>query len=370
MARAFSVTRDPEGRVTLVFRGRLDIDTAPGVWAEVLSEVRQPGSGLTLDLTEVTGCDGAGVGLLVEADRAARGAGADTRLVGASDDMAELLGMARLEPETARERHREPNVFEQLGGATATLLATCRALISFIGDLAVALPRSIVALNPPRVVEILRNCTRVGADAVPVVCLLGALVGFILAVQSVKALENIGATSLVPMVVGFATLREFGPLIAAIILAGRSGSAFAAEIGTMKVTEELDAYTTFALDPMVVLVAPRVIAGTLVTPLLAIFSIVLGVLGGSIPMLAQQYSLNAYLTGVLETVVTPDLVQALVKATVFGFIVASLGCFYGLRTGSGPDAVGTSTTRAVVAGIVAVLVSDSILSTIFYNLGF
>ncbi|MHC4652050.1 MAG: ABC transporter permease [Planctomycetota bacterium] len=327
MARAFSVTRDPEGRVTLVFRGRLDIDTAPGVWAEVLSEVRQPGSGLTLDLTEVTGCDGAGVGLLVEADRAARGAGADTRLVGASDDMAELLGMARLEPETARERHREPNVFEQLGGATATLLATCRALISFIGDLA-------------------------------------------LAVQSVKALENIGATSLVPMVVGFATLREFGPLIAAIILAGRSGSAFAAEIGTMKVTEELDAYTTFALDPMVVLVAPRVIAGTLVTPLLAIFSIVLGVLGGSIPMLAQQYSLNAYLTGVLETVVTPDLVQALVKATVFGFIVASLGCFYGLRTGSGPDAVGTSTTRAVVAGIVAVLVSDSILSTIFYNLGF
>ena len=87
-------------------------------------------------------------------------------------------------------------------------------------------------------------------------------------------------------------------------------------------------------------------------------------------MLAQQYSLNAYLAGVLETVVTPDLVQALVKATVFGFIVASLGCFYGLRTGSGPDAVGTSTTKAVVAGIVAVLVSDSILSTIFYNLGF
>jgi phospholipid/cholesterol/gamma-HCH transport system permease protein len=370
MAQAFSVTRGPGDRVTLAFRGPLDLDTAPNLWTEALAEAQRPGSGLTLDLTEVTACDGAGVGLLVEADRVARGAGADTRIVGASDDMAELLRMARLEPDTARQRHHEPNVFEQIGNATASLLSTCRALISFIGDLAVTLPRSVVTLNPSRIREVLRNCARVGADAVPVVSLLGGLIGFILAVQSVQALENIGATSLVPMVVGFATLREFGPLIAAIILAGRSGSAFAAEIGTMKVTEELDAYTTFALDPMVVLVAPRVIAATLVTPLLAIFSIVLGVLGGAIPMLAREYSLSAYLTGVIESVAAPDLVQALVKATIFGFIVSSLGCFSGLRTGSGPDAVGTSTTRAVVAGIVAVLVADAILSTIFYNLGF
>ena len=171
------------------------------------------------------------------------------------------------------------------------------------------------------------------------------------------------------MVVGFATLREFGPLIAGIILAGRSGSAYAAELGTMKVTEELDAYTTFALDPVVVLVFPRVLAGTLVLPLLTLYSILLAVVGGYVPLAAEGYTINGYLTAVIESVVPLDLLQALVKGTVFGFIFAALGCFHGLRTGSGPDAVGRSTTRAVVSGIVAILIADSIISSIFYSLG-
>jgi phospholipid/cholesterol/gamma-HCH transport system permease protein len=243
-------------------------------------------------------------------------------------------------------------------------------LIEFTGGATSAIVRALLTLNASRLREVLRNCVRVGADAVPVVSLLGALIGFILAVQSVKALENVGAISMVPMVVGFATLREFAPLIVGIILAGRSGSAFAAELGTMKVTEELDAYATLSLEPMVVLVAPRMIAATLVAPVLSMYSIVLGVIGGAAPMLAKDYTFGAYIEGVVESVSAGDILQATVKATAFGLLISGIGCFHGLNTGRGADAVGASATRAVVAGIVAVLVADSIVSTIFYNLGF
>ncbi|MCP3902463.1 MAG: STAS domain-containing protein [Planctomycetes bacterium] len=364
-----SVNRDPGGALILAFRGPLDVKTTPALWSEATTAADAPGSTLVLDLDAVTTCDGAGVGLLVEADRRARAAGAETTVRGGSEELTELLRMARLAPDTTGEPAR-PGLVTQIGNATADLLDTTRAFVTFLGDLAVAVPRGFLTLRPARVKEISRQCTEVGADAVPVVSLLGGLVGLILAVQSVKALEPMGTTSLVPMVVGFATLREFGGLIAAIILAGRSGSAFAAEIGTMKVTEELDAYTTFALDPMVILVFPRVVAGVLMTPLLALFSIACGVLGGALPMFGQGYTLRAYLTGVIDSVVLADLVQALVKATAFGFIVSALGCFHGLRTSSGATSVGASATRAVVAGIVAVLVADSVLSSIFYSLGY
>ena len=369
MVDALGSTRREDGSLTLVLNGALDLETAPRLWDRTLAEVDRPGPELVLDLSGVTTCDGAGLGLLTEADRRARAAGATSRVVGATDELAELLRLARLAPTAVELPRKPPNVVVQVGTATAALLETLRALVTFVGDLAVALPRGLVTLNGPRLMEIVRQCGRVGADAVPVVGLLGAIVGFILSVQSVKALEGIGATSLVPMVVGFATLREFGPLIAAIILAGRSGAAFAAELGTMKVTEELDAYTTFSLDPMIVLVVPRVVAGVLVTPLLALYSIVLGVLAGIIPLLGQNYTLRAYIAGVADAVVLADLGQALVKGVVFGFIVAAIGCFHGLRTGAGADAVGRSTTRAVVAGIVLVLIADSLVSSIFYSLG-
>jgi phospholipid/cholesterol/gamma-HCH transport system permease protein len=324
---------------------------------------------LRIDLTSLEACDGVGVALLTEIRQRASARGASVETVGGSDELLELISMAERDAGSEPEPPHRPGAIEQVGDATAGVLGFCGDLIAFVGDCTAAIPASIASLRrPSRVAEVLRQCVRVGADAVPVVSLLGGLVGYILAVQAVKALANIGGSSLVPMIVGFATLREFGPLIAAIILAGRSGSGFAAEIGTMKVTEELSAYQTLTLDPMVVLVFPRILAGLLVTPLLAIFSILLGVLGGFIPMAFQQYSIGAYLTGVIDSVVLMDLVQAMVKAAVFGVIVTGLGCFNGLKTGFGADAVGVSATRAVVSGIVAVLIADSLLSSVFSGL--
>lgn len=355
---------------TITLRADLDGKLAETIWDRVIDAAKGARNTLTFDLAGMPSCDGIGVGLLAEADRVARTSGAEVRCEGASADILELLKMARLTVDATQEGRSDAGFINQVGDATAQLLQTLHAMIGFLGTLTRALVVAGATLTVPRISEIVRNCTRVGADAVPVVSLLGALIGFILSVQAVKALSDVGATSLVPMVVGFATLREFAPLIAGIILAGRSGSAFAAELGTMKVTEELDAYTTMALDPMVVLVVPRVVAATLVTPVLAVYSMVLGVIGGSVPMFGQGFTFRAYINGVVDSVVAADIMQALVKAVCFGFIVAAIGCFQGLRTGQGADAVGASATRAVVAGIVAILVADSILSTIFYNLGF
>jgi len=369
MPDTLTVSNPDGGPVTLTFDGMLDETAARGVWDQTLEVASGKQADVVFDLTAVTGCDGPGLALLTEADQQARANGATTSFRGASDGLAELLRMAHHDTDDEKIVRPKVGLFEEIGSQTAALLAAIRLLIAFAGDLTLAIGAGVVSLRPSRIKEIVNTCIRVGADAVPVVSLLGGLIGYILAVQCVNALENIGGTSLVPMVVGFATFREFGPLIAGIILAGRSGSAFAAEIGTMKVTEELDAYTTFALDPMVILVFPRVVAGTLVMPLLTLYSILLAVLGGFIPMAGVGYSFSAYLTGVIDSVAVGDLVQALVKGLVFGFIFAALGCFNGLRTGSGADAVGQSTTRAVVSGIVAILVADSIISSIFYALG-
>lgn len=369
MSKALTITETGDG-VRLVFSGPLVMTAVPSLWTQSITAAGQARGEFIVDLERMDRCDGGGVGLLTEIDRVAREAGAAVTIVGASDELGELLTMARIDPASVAAPPRRAGFITEVGNATAGLLATTRDLVAFTGDLTMAIPRGIATLRGPRLAEVVRNCARVGADAVPVVSLLGALVGFILAVQAVRALEKIGGSSLVPMVVGFATLREFGALIAAIILAGRSGSAFAAELGTMKVTEELDAYTTFGLDPMVILVFPRLVAGTLVMPLLALFSILCGVVGGVVPMLAEGYTFAGYVDSVVEAVAFPDLMQAMVKATVFGFIVSALGCFHGLRTGRGADAVGLSATKAVVAGIVAVLVADSVLSAIFYNLGY
>ena len=168
--------------------------------------------------------------------------------------------------------------------------------------------------------------------------------------------------------IGGSVVRELGPLITAIILAGRSGSAFAAEIGTMKVTQELDALRTFGIDPVRFLVIPRLIATTVVTPMLAIWASVLGVAGGYMILAPEGFTLAQYTDEVRQALTVGGFVQGLVKAAVFAILVASIGCLSGLRTGQGPGAVGLSTTRAVVAGIVAIIIADSILGTFFYAL--
>jgi phospholipid/cholesterol/gamma-HCH transport system permease protein len=178
-----------------------------------------------------------------------------------------------------------------------------------------------------------------------------------------------GAKLQVADVVAISIVRELGPLITAIILAGRSGSAFAAEIGTMKVTQELDALRTFGIDPVRFLVIPRILAVVLVTPLLSVYATILGVAGGFLILGPEGFTLAQYIDEVRGALDVGDFLQGLVKAAIFALLVGAIGCLAGMRTGQGPGAVGLSTTRAVVAGIVAIVIADAVLGSFFYALG-
>ena len=209
----------------------------------------------------------------------------------------------------------------------------------------------------------------VGVNALPIVALVGFLMGLIMAFQAAIPLGRFGAQLYVANLIGLSVLRELGPLMTAIVVAGRSGSAFAAELGTMKVREEIDALITMGLDPVRFLVVTRVIAAVLMTPLLTIFANLVGLIGGSVVLLSLGFSLTTFYHQVQSSVTYGSLVGGLVKSFVFGILVAGIGCLRGLQTKTGATAVGESTTRAVVSGIILITITDGIFSVVYYYLG-
>jgi phospholipid/cholesterol/gamma-HCH transport system permease protein len=215
--------------------------------------------------------------------------------------------------------------------------------------------------------DVLLTAESAGADAFGIISLVGFLLGLILAYQSVHSLKDFGAEIYVADIVSLSLFRELGPLMTAIVLAGRSGSAFAAEIGTMKVNEEIDALTTMGLDPVRFLALPRIIAAVIVTPLLSLFSCLFGLVGAGLVMLIRGFPVLTYLTQVRDAVDVVDLSGGLVKAFVFGVLIASIGCLRGLQTKLGARSVGISATRAVVSGIVLIVIADGIFAVV-YNL--
>ena len=210
---------------------------------------------------------------------------------------------------------------------------------------------------------------RAGVNALPIVCLICFLMGLIMAFQSAIPLKQFAAELFIADLVSVAMLRELGPLMTAILLAGRSGSAFAAEIGTMKVNEEVNALQTMGIDPVRFLAIPRIIASIIVTPLLTLFANFMGLVGGWVVYISLGFPTIVYINQIKSAVTLTDLWGGLFKAGVFGLLVAGIGCFRGMQTSMGASAVGQSTTRAVVSGIVLIVMADGLFSVIYYILG-
>jgi phospholipid/cholesterol/gamma-HCH transport system permease protein len=241
--------------------------------------------------------------------------------------------------------------------------------VAYLGEVAVT-----IALLPRharmfRREDLMAVADQVGAQALPLVLLLGTLIGLILAFQSLIPMRQFGADIYVANLVAISLVRELGPLLVAVIMAGRSASAFAAEIGTMKVNQELDALVTMGLDPMTMLVLPRLLAGMVMAPMLTVVMNLAGMLGMCIVLVGAGIPLNTIASQVIYWVEAKDLYGGLAKAAVFGLAVAAVGCRAGLSTGVGPRAVGVSATNAVVGGIVISVALDGVFALIFYRLG-
>jgi phospholipid/cholesterol/gamma-HCH transport system permease protein len=207
----------------------------------------------------------------------------------------------------------------------------------------------------------------VGVGAVPIVSLISFFVGLIIALQGAYELQRLGAMQLVASLVSVAITRELGPLITAIVVIGRSGSAFAAQIGTMRVTEELDALQTMALDPVAFLVVPKFLAMAVMVPCLAIVADLMGVLGGSLfGVVGGGFTFDGYMQATGDALLLRDITSGVIKSLVFGVVITAVGCHEGFATGSGAEEVGRSTTSAVVISILLIILIDLIFTALFY----
>ena len=354
-------------------RGALTQRAVAAAWKAAETGWTLPRGGrLRVEAGGVTEMDGAGMALLLRLQVRAVEAGAVCELEGLPERFRRLLARfdaAAVPGVKAGPRAAVP-MPEQVGRVTFQLWHDFRMQVAFIGELAAALYHALRHPRSLRWRDVWLAAERAGADALPIVSLIALLVGLVLAFQAGMAMRPYGAEIYVADLVTIATLRELGPLMTAIILAGRSGGAFAAEIGTMKVNDEVAALTTMGLEPGPFLAVPRVLGLTLMVPFLTVFANLMGILGGALMFLSLEYPISTYFHQAIAAGHPHHFLSGLVKSVAFGLTVAGGGCLRGLQTRRGPSAVGESTTRAVVTGILLIVIVDAVLGTVFYFLGF
>ena len=345
------------------------------LWRSMLPAVARLGEGdtLSLDAGSVGACDGAGEALIVELYRRSVRQGFAIACRDGRGVVARTLGIFAIErfveDPAAANPMRKTSTAVQLGEAAVRIWRDACGQMAFLGEATVAAFTLLLRPGRLRLRDTLLHFERAGIDALPITLLIGFLLGLILAFMSATSMRQFGVEVYVADLIAIGLFRELGALITAIILAGRSGSAFAAEIGTMKVNEEVDALETFGLPPVVFLALPRVVAATLVMPLLTVFAIVAGLLGGALVVTSIGVPATTYWQHVIKATTLCNILLGLFKAAVFGLLVGLVGCAHGLQTGRTADAVGRAATAAVVGSLILITVFDGLFAVLFYVLG-
>jgi phospholipid/cholesterol/gamma-HCH transport system permease protein len=251
----------------------------------------------------------------------------------------------------------------------ALLGSAVLGFVAYIGELAIFAGNGLSHIfRPPYYPRLIGKAfMEIGFFSLPVVALTAVFTGMVLALQSYTGFSRFGAESAIASVVVLSVTRELGPVLAGLMVSGRAGAAMAAELGTMRVTDQIDALSTLSTDPMKYLVAPRLLAGTMAMPLLVVLADILGVMGGYIVATKKLgFSSGAYLNATFSNLQTEDVVSGLIKASVFGFVIALMGCFNGYRSKGGAQGVGAATTTAVVSASILILALDYILTQVLF----
>lgn len=357
------------GQVVLRLRGQLNADGVAAVWKPVMAAV-QPGADITVDCTGLDSFDGAGAGLLIQMKIDTEKANAMLAIVGLDERYARLVDSVDLDSVRdpglgGRERH---GFVAQVGSLGCDWLTETKTLIAYVGECAVL---AGWAMRHPRKVrwkDVHLSAIQVGVNSLPIILLIGFLIGMIMSFQSAVSLQRFAAEIFVPNMLGLVMFREMGALTTAILLAARSGSAFAAEIGTMKVNEEVDALVTMGLSPMRFLVLPKVLATLFMVPIMVIFFNFAALVGGAVVMLSLGFPFATFTSRVFMNTNFTDFAGGMLKVMVFSLLVAGIGCLRGMQTKSGAGAVGVATTRAVVSGLILIAIADGIFAVAFFFL--
>lgn len=366
------VVREREDELRVSLGGTLDVRSAGAARRELLSKLpRQRVTSLSVDAAGLAGADLAGVSLLWELIHGRIVSEVRATLTGLGPDLEELLAQypAPADVDAVTEANAEPAGVDAVGAGAVEIASDFREQVELVGALAAAL--ASIARKPSRMrwAEVGQVFERAGVDAFPVVSFVGFLTGLIIAFEAAQPLKLLGAEAFVADTIGIIVLRELGPLMTAIVIAGRSGPALAAELGMMKVNEELNALQTMGLDPLRFLVVQRVVAVTLLAPVLTAYAMAVGVLGGVIVMVTLGFPVAVTWDQLRGAVGAHDVLVGITKGVVFGALIAGLSCLRGLQARLGPTAVGEATTRAVVSSILAVFVADGLFAVLTYLLG-
>ena len=368
---AIGVTGEPGQEITLALSGRLALDNLSALQAELEAQLEQlRPAGLTVDLAGLSYLDSAGALALIQLQSASRARAIPCRFLNLSEEARRILDL--IDPETLTRpplipEQRTIGLMDQLGEASLRFARDLVQVITFLGDLLTSLGHALLHPHSVRWGDVLFYMKRAGVDGLPIIGLIGLLLGLILAFMSSLQLKQFGANIYVASLLAVAIVQELGPIMTAILVAGRSGSAFAAEIGTMKVNDEVDALVTMGFDPVRFLAIPKVLAAMLVVPLLTVYATLFGLVGGLIfGVLGLDLTVFSYVTESRKAIELFDILSSLVKSVVFALLVAGIGCQRGFQVRGGAEAVGSATTSAVVAGIFLIIVTDSVFALVLH----
>jgi phospholipid/cholesterol/gamma-HCH transport system permease protein len=356
---------------TIRLAGRLSLNDMQPLMADLqaIPERLKPLS-LSVDLAGVEYMDSAGALALIELENRARSLSIPFDLhnvSGKNQGLLGLIGRGALQRPPLRPESIRLDVVVKLGELVRSQVRDFFEIMSFVGDLAIALAYSLAHPRVVRWEEVAFYMKRAGADGLPIVALISLLLGLIMAFMSSLQLKQFGANIYVANLVTIAMVRELGPIMTAILVAGRSGSAFAAEIGTMIVNDEVNALVTMGFDPTRFLAVPKVIAAMIVVPILTVYSDLFAILGGLIVgVTGLDLTFYTYIQQTKASISIFDFVTSLIKSVVFAVLISGIGCQRGFQVKGGAEGVGMSTTSAVVSAIFLIILFDSAFAIMLY----
>jgi phospholipid/cholesterol/gamma-HCH transport system permease protein len=327
---------------------------------------------LGFDTREVTAWDSGLLVFVLNMLDAAASRGLAVDRSGLPDGVRKLLDLAAAVPERDTKRAgASPSLLARVGASAMSELAGAREMITFVGEASLALAHAVVGRARFRRVDLLLNIQEAGASALGIVSLISFLIGLILAFVGAVQLRQFGAQIYIADLVAIGMAREMGAMMAAIIMAGRTGAAYAAQLGTMRVNEEIDALSTMGISPFEFLVLPRMLGLILMMPLLTVYANLVGIAGGAVVGIGMlKVGVIPYWNHTWAAVSLDDFVAGLIKSVVFGVLIAIAGCMRGMQSGRSSAAVGLAATSAVVTGIVFIIVSDAVLTVVYDAIGF
>jgi phospholipid/cholesterol/gamma-HCH transport system permease protein len=361
----YEIAETRGGEVVVRFLANLTVHTAPAILKELRSLFRKKAfNSLVVDLGQIHTVDDYGALVITDLRNMVKSTRGTCRITGSTPQVDRILDLVQVEkiddlpPLIEKQR---TNFFVRCGELFLDHLSQLRNMVSFLGSVILAMLHVLLHPRSLRVNDTLTCMEKTGVNALPIVALISFLLGLVIAFMSSLQLQQFGANIYVASLVSIAMVSELGPIMTAIVVAGRSGSAFAAEIGTMKISEEIDALFLMGFAPTLFLVVPRITAAVIVVPLLTLFSDLFAICGGLfVGVFLLDLTMSAYIAQSLKALSLFEVMWGLSKSVVFAAMIGWIGCLRGFQTRGGADAVGNAATSAVVTSIFFIILVDSI----------